>query len=119
MKLLGVIALVLGTLWVLAATVIPTGGRPRFLPRVWDLVARRRMVVVAILVVLLAVPFANHEWYIWHLHPTCTTANIAVDFGPGAYEDRSTERWADMSRKAQEGCPPGQWDRSKVDLTKI
>jgi len=80
---------------------------------------RWAVVMVALVVALLAVPFARQEWHVWHLHPTCTTLDLAIDFAPGAYDDGSAERWADMSRKAQEGCPPGQWDRSKVDLTKL
>jgi len=71
------------------------------------------MVVVA----LLAAPFARYEWHVWHLHPTCTTANIAVDFSSDG--DGAQERWVDMERRAMEGCPPGQWDRSKIDITKI
>jgi hypothetical protein len=77
------------------------------------------VVVVVVMVAILAFPFARQEWHIWHLHPTCTTANLAIDFGPGAYEDGSAERWAEMSRRAQEGCPPGQWDRSKIDVANI
>jgi hypothetical protein len=77
------------------------------------------VVVVFVMVAALAFPSARHEWHVWHLHPTCTTLDLAIDFAPGAYEDGSAERWADMSRKAQEGCPPGQWDRLKIDITKI
>jgi hypothetical protein len=75
------------------------------------------VIVVVVMVALLAFPFARHKWVV--SHATCTTANLAIDFGPGAYEDGSAERWAEMSRNAQEGCPPGQWDRSKIDITKI
>jgi hypothetical protein len=113
MKLLGLIALVLGILWVLAATVIPTGGTPRFLPRVWDLVAKRRMVVAAVVVALLAVPFARYEWRVRDAN--CTTVNLAVDFN----SSEAAEAWSKTVRDAEAYCRSGQWDRSKLDMTKI
>ena len=51
------------------------------------------------------------------VRPVTALANgaSAAPVRPAGY----AERWADMSKKAQEGCPPGQWDRSKIDITKL
>jgi hypothetical protein len=80
-------------------------------------VTRWIVVVVVVMVALLAFPFARHEWHVWRLHPTCTTANLAVDFGPN--EDGASERWGRYAAAGDGGLPTGQWDRSKIDITKI
>jgi hypothetical protein len=107
-----IIPIVLATLWVLAATVIPTGGKPWLLPRVWGLIVKRRMVVGGVVVVLLAVPFARHEWRLQHAH--CTPNDVAVDMAPAGID-----AWTKMLRDAQAYCPPGQWDQSKIDMSRI